>query len=72
MSWIEVAKELPPPNTRVELSYGLFGVRGAVCDDWISEGWITKSGIWSIKMANRVTKHSKPSHWRYLKKKINN
>lgn len=44
----------------------LFGIRGAVCDEWISEGWLTKSGIWSIKQATNVTPQSKPTHWREI------
>lgn len=65
MKWIDIEKELPPVNTRVRLSYGLFGIRAAVCDDWISTGWLTKSGIWSIKWIPNSTMHrlSKPTHW---------
>lgn len=29
----------------------------------ISEGWLLKSGIWSIKADTNVKPHSKPDHW---------
>ena len=66
MSWISVDDELPEPYTNVKLSYGLIGVRAAVCDEWVSAGWITKSGIWSIRKVMNVHKHSKPTHWQPL------
>lgn len=65
MKWIDVNKELPEPNVKVKLSYGLFGTRAAVCDDWVSTGWLTKSGVWSIKWIPNTAMHrmSKPTHW---------
>jgi|GEM_PF-4177349 len=65
MKWISVENQLPEPNTKVMLSYGLFGVRAAVCDDWVTTGWLTKSGIWSIKFIENGNMHkmSKPDHW---------
>jgi hypothetical protein len=39
MDWIDVEQELPPPKTKVKLSYGLLRTGAAVCDDWVSEGW---------------------------------
>lgn len=64
--WIAITKQLPPIGKRVQLSYGLFGIYGAVFDGWISEGWLLKSGIWSIKRATNVKPDSKPSHWREI------
>jgi hypothetical protein len=66
MEWIEVEKELPPPNTRVKLSYGLFGIRGVVVDDWVTEGWIRPSGVWSIKQKYGVVRGQKPTHWKWI------
>lgn len=70
MKWISVEKELPPANVKVRLSYGLFGIRAAVCDDWITTGWITKSGVWSMKWIEGSAMHkmSKPDHWQYITK----
>lgn len=67
MDWKEVERELPPPKIRVELSYGLFGTRAAVCDDWISEGWILESGSWSVVWKEGMPKFPKPTHWRLKK-----
>lgn len=67
MSWISVDKELPPTRIRVDLSYGLFGIRGAVCDTWVSEGWLLPSGTWSVKTNDNVGKLAKPTHWKYKK-----
>lgn len=66
MGWKDINKELPPPNTKVKLSYGMFGVRGAVVDDWVSEGWILESGIWSVKWYEGMPKFPTPTHWKYL------
>lgn len=63
---IPISEQLPPICNRVQLSYGLFGIRSAVCDEWISDGWLLKSGIWSIKQATNVTPQSKPTHWREI------
>lgn len=65
MKWISVEKQLPEPGKRVNISFGLFGIRAAVCDDWVSTGWITKSGVWSIKWKPNSAMHkmSKPDHW---------
>jgi len=63
--WIDVDKEMPPVNVKVELSHGLVGIRGAVCDDWVTTGWMTKYGIWSLKKVN-FKGHFKPTHWRHL------
>jgi hypothetical protein len=68
MSWIDVTKELPPPNVRVKLSYGLVGIRAAVCDDWVTEGWILPSGIWSLKHVDNMPKFPTPTHWKYINK----
>lgn len=65
--WINVQDESPPNNVKVKLSYGLFGIRASVCDEWVSEGWLTKSGLWSITYVHNVHKNSKPTHWAYLK-----
>lgn len=66
--WIAVEDRLPEPNVKVRLSYGLFGIRGAVCDDWVTTGWLTKSGVWSIKWIENSNMHkmSKPDHWQEL------
>jgi hypothetical protein len=64
--WIPISEQLPPICNRVQLSYVLFGIRSAVCDEWISEGWLLKSGIWSIKADTNVKPHSKPDHWREI------
>lgn len=66
MNWIDIMEELPPPNTKVKVSYGLFGIRGAVVDDWVSEGWILHSGTWSIKWKVGMPKYPKPTHWKYI------
>jgi hypothetical protein len=66
MSWKDVNKELPPPKVKVKLSYGLVGIKGAVCDEWVSEGWIHESGTWSVKRANNMPKYARPSHWKHL------
>jgi len=63
MKWISVKDKLPEPGVKVNLSYGLFGIRAAVCDEWISTGWLTKSGFWSIKHTTNVHILSKPTHW---------
>ena len=36
VGWKDITKELPPPKVKVKLSYGLVGIRGVVCDDWVS------------------------------------
>jgi hypothetical protein len=64
--WVPVEEELPPPKVKVSLSYGLFGIRGAVCDGWVSEGWLVTGGNWSIKWKESVPKYPSPSHWRYI------
>ena len=68
MKWISIEDELPPPNTKVRLSYGHFGIRAAVCDDWVTTGWITKSGTWCMKWieGSNMHKMSKPDHWQYI------
>lgn len=66
MEWISVEERLPKPGVKVKVSYGLFGIRAAVCDSWISTGWILKSGKWSIKWIHDSAMHSlsKPTHWK--------
>ncbi|WP_350223385.1 DUF551 domain-containing protein [Pedobacter faecalis] len=64
MKWISIKEKLPEPNVKVRLSYGLFGTRAAVCDSWVTTGWLTKSGVWSIKHVHGVTLDSKPTHWK--------
>ncbi len=68
MKWVPIEKELPAANLRVKLSYGLFGIRAAVCDEWITTGWLTKSGAWSMKWIENSNMHrmSKPDHWQPL------
>ena len=61
MDWIDVEQELPPPKTKVKLSYGLLGTRAAVCDDWLLE-----SGIWSVKLVEGMRGWPEPTHWKYL------
>jgi len=68
MGWIDINKELPEPNVKVHLSYGLVGIRAAVCDDWVTTGWITQSGIWSIKHVVHRPKYQNPTHWKPIKK----
>lgn len=68
MKWISVDKQLPDINVKVRLSYGLFGIRAAVCDSWITTGRLNKFGGWSIKWIENSTMHkmSKPTHWQPL------
>lgn len=68
MKWISIEKDLPPVNTRVNISYGLFGIRAAVCDSWVSTGYILKSGSWCIRWIPNTAMHrmSKPTHWCYI------
>ena len=66
MKWTHIDEELPPPNTKVKVSYGLIGTRAAVVDDWVSEGWILKSGIWSIKWKDGMPKYPNPTHWKFI------
>lgn len=68
IGWIDISKELPPPKVKVKLSYGLVGIRGPVCDDWVSEGWILDSGTWSVKWKEGMPKYPNPTHWKYLDK----
>ena len=66
MDWIDVEQELPPPKTKVKLSYGLLRTGAAVCDDWVSEGWLLESGTWSVKLVEGMPKWPEPTHWKYL------
>jgi hypothetical protein len=65
-NWKSVDKELPEPKKRLKLSFGFFGARAAVCDQWESEGWLTKSGRWSVKWREGMPKYPKPTHWKYI------
>jgi hypothetical protein len=69
MDWIDVEQELPPPKTKVKLSYGLLRTGAAVCDDWVSEGWLLESGTWSVKLVEGMPKWPEPTHWKYLENK---
>ena len=68
MAWIDINKELPEIGKKVRLSYGLGGTRAAVCDDWVSEGWITKGGNWSVKYKEGMPKYPVPTHWQTITK----
>ena len=70
MDWIDVEQELPPPKTKVKLSYGLLRTGAAVCDDWVSEGWLLESGTWSVKLVEGMPKWPEPTHWKYLENEI--
>lgn len=66
MEWISIDKDLPKPRTRVKLSYGCKGIRAAVCDQWISEGWLTDRGVWVVDYVYGLPKYPKPTHWKHL------
>jgi hypothetical protein len=53
----------------VKLSYGLLRTGAAVCDDWVSEGWLLESGTWSVKLVEGMPKWPEPTHWKYLENK---
>ena len=64
--WISIEDELPPVNKRVKLSYGLIGIRGAVCDEWLSEGFLRSNDKWSILYTHNLSKNPMPTHWCYI------
>lgn len=66
MSWKDIKKELPQPKIKVKLSYGLIGIRAAVCDYWVSEGWMLPSGTWSVKWKEGMPKYPSPTHWKHI------
>jgi hypothetical protein len=63
MKWYDISKFPPPINERLNISFGLFGIRGAVCDDWISTGFIDKNGRWTIRWKEGMPKYQNPTHW---------
>jgi len=63
--WIPVSKEKPNPGEKVRLVSVRFVDWNIEWLEWETTGWITKSGLWSLKKnTESVNFCSKPTHWK--------
>jgi hypothetical protein len=66
--WIRVDKQSPEPNKRVKIAHITFYDWNLTGMKWESEGWILKSGTWSIKGKKLIDKKltNKSEMFKYL------
>ena len=65
--WIPINKELPVAQEKVELSCIRFLDWNLESMEWQTKGWLTKSGIWSMKKnSEKINNCSKPTHWKKI------